>query len=158
MLNLNLKLPAVLAALALTAAGCGGDDSNEQAAPAVTTDTAPVGRGGEDKRPNNDPVVTGDMGTESIGTVKVSETEYRVELSEQALLTEGVWTFEVTNGGSLAHALDIKGPNGETESGTITPGEARTVKAYLTSGTYELYCPIGDHEERGMRAKLPVRG
>jgi uncharacterized cupredoxin-like copper-binding protein len=157
----NLKAVACAAALALAIAGCGGDDESDDATQAVTTpEAAPPAtqpeEAEESERPNNDPVVEEDAGTKSIGKLVVTENEFTIERSEQALLTEGVWTIKVVNRGKQTHALDVEGPNGETEIGEVEPGETRVTRAYLVSGEYELYCPIGDHAERGMRSKLPV--
>lgn len=153
---------AALAALAI--AGCGGDDDSDDTTGAGTTPSATVAEGpqGEpkrpedDDRPNNDPVVKEDLGTESIGKLVVTERDFTLARSEQALLTEGVWTVKVVNRGDRTHALDVEGPNGETQVGKVAPGQVKTAKVYLVSGEYELYCPIADHADRGMRTTLPV--
>lgn len=175
---LKPTITVLAAALVVLAAGCGGDDEPERGqtttSPAVgTAPTAPEPRpgaeskpetesrqetadGGGRKRPANNPVVKRDQGTKPVGKLSVNEREFSVIPSQQALLVEGVWTVTVINRGRITHALDIEGPNGETEVGEIAPRQKRTVRAYLVKGDYELYCPIGDHAARGMRAKLPV--
>jgi plastocyanin len=62
--------------------------------------------------------------------------------------------FGVVNNGSTDHNVGIRG-------GPITahlaPGRAGKLQIRdLQPGTYELYCDIADHEERGMTAPLVV--
>ena len=54
------------------------------------------------------------------------------------------------------HALEVEGPTGEVETEEIKPGDEARLKVEVQDGTYKLYCPIGDHEARGMVGKLVV--
>ena len=39
---------------------------------------------------------------------------------------------------------------------TIGPGESASVTVDLESGTYEMYCPIGNHRDLGMTGEVTV--
>ena len=66
-------------------------------------------------------------------------------------------TFQVTNAGSIGHALEVEGNGVEEETSTISPGSSAKLTVDLSkNGTYEVYCPIDGHREMGMEAKLVV--
>ena len=64
--------------------------------------------------------------------------------------------FRVKNDGGVTHALEVESEELEEETEDIAAGESATLKVELEEGTYELYCPIGDHKDRGMEAELVV--
>ena len=41
---------------------------------------------------------------------------------------------------------------------TIQPGDKTELTVDLDEGTYEIYCPVGDHKDRGMVGTLTVGG
>jgi len=45
----------------------------------------------------------------------------------------------------------------EEETEDIEPGENAELEVNLEPGTYELYGPVGNHEERGMVGTVAVR-
>ena len=93
----------------------------------------------------------------SIRTITIEETEFRLEPSRVRLDERGTYTFRVVNNGATTHALEIEGHGIEEESPEVAPGDTVNMKVTLTQpGTYELYCPVGDHEDRGMRGTLIV--
>ena len=66
----------------------------------------------------------------------------------------------MTNEGSTRHSLSIKLPDAEVKfSDPVDPGAKRTLsfKAPDRTGEYEIYCPMGNHRERGMTATLVVK-
>ena len=78
-----------------------------------------------------------------------SPAEVTVELGEHE--------FRIVNGGEVEHALEIHTPGGEVKTGRVAPGESATVAADLSeAGSYELYCPVGDHRQRGMEGSVTV--
>ncbi len=78
-----------------------------------------------------------------------SPAEVTVELGEHE--------FQIVNRGEVEHALEIHTPGGEVETGRVAPGESATVTADLSeAGSYELYCPVGDHRQRGMEGSVTV--
>jgi uncharacterized cupredoxin-like copper-binding protein len=67
-----------------------------------------------------------------------------------------VIAFVVANAGSVPHALQVEGPHGDLRTAALAPGSATTIKFDLPTGTYKWYCPIADHEQRGMVGRLRV--
>lgn len=109
-------------------AGCGGDDGDDEAAPA--------GQRGE--------------------TIAVSLVDFRLEPGTIRIPTAGTYTFRATNDGQTQHALEIEGGGIEEETEVLDPGQSGEVTVELKAGDYEIYCPVGDHKERGMEGDLIV--
>ena len=92
-------------------------------------------------------------------TFDIRETEFKLAPANFRIGQPGAVQFRVTNDGGTVHALEVEGPTGEFETEEIQPGDAVTLKADVSqAGTYKLYCPVGDHEDRGMVGKLVVGG
>jgi plastocyanin len=118
-----------LVVLALAVAGCGGGEKNGQGAPS----------GGK--------------------TIQVKETDFKLDPAKVTVASTGSVTFEATNDGQVDHALEIEGNGVEEKSGTISPGSSEKVTVDLSkAGTYEMYCPIGNHRAMGMEATVVVGG
>jgi hypothetical protein len=135
----------LMAALVLALAfvtGCGDDDDDDESASTGTTTTEEA------------PAPSG----ESVGTIDVSLTDYKVDFPSGAISELGVHTLNVTNDGKVTHALEAEGPNGEVETEEIAPGDSAELEVDFQDGDYELYCPIGDHEDRGMKTSVLVSG
>lgn len=125
-----MKLAAsLIAAFALLAAGCGADEGDTAA------ETQASGE-----------------------TVQISETEFKLDPASVKLDAAGTYTFHVVNDGGTTHALEIEGEGVEEESDELGPGDSADVTVELKAGTYELYCPIGNHREQGMEGTLTVGG
>jgi uncharacterized cupredoxin-like copper-binding protein len=61
------------------------------------------------------------------------------------------------NVGSVDHALEVEGQGIEEESSEVAPGETTTLKVNLPkSGTYEIYCPVDGHKDKGMEGMITV--
>jgi plastocyanin len=125
-----MRRAASLAALALAVAGCGSDEGGDGEA---TSGTAQK-------------------------TIVISETDYALDPGSVSLEEPGTYAFDVVNEGEVAHALEIEGEGIEEETETLEPGERATLTVALEAGEYELYCPVGDHADRGMTGKLEVAG
>ena len=94
-----------------------------------------------------------------VATVRVRETEFELDPPNPRIPKAGVVQFDVTNAGEAPHALEVEGPKGEVETETIEPGRRATLRADLSrAGKYVWYCPVGDHEKRGMKGKITVAG
>ena len=92
-------------------------------------------------------------------TVMVGEQEFSITPSSIALTRPGTYKFRVTNNGMIGHALEIEGHGVEQKTGTIEPGKTATLQVSLTkAGSYEVYCPIDGHRDKGMKATLTVGG
>lgn len=92
-----------------------------------------------------------------IDVIEVNETEFSLEPDEITLDRPGVYVFRAENAGRTVHALEIEGNGIEEETEDIEPGESAELEVNLEPGTYELYCPVGNHEERGMVGTVTVR-
>ena len=88
-------------------------------------------------------------------TVPVSLMDYRLP-RDVRVARGGLVAFEATNDGLVRHALAVIGPAGQARTQTLKPGERTTVEVRLPPGTYKWYCPVGDHERRGMVGRIRV--
>ncbi len=76
--------------------------------------------------------------------------------AEITLDRPGTYLFRASNSGEGEHAIEIEGEGIEEETEDIQPGESTLLEVNLDPGTYKLYCPVGDHEERGMVGTVTV--
>jgi uncharacterized cupredoxin-like copper-binding protein len=130
----------VLLPLALTLAACGGGGSGSTAAQGTTA-------------------AAGMPAASSAQTVMVGEKEFSITPSSIAVTKPGTYTFKVTNNGQIGHALEIEGHGIEQKTATVDPGKTATLRVDLAkTGSYEVYCPIDDHRNMGMKASLTVGG
>ena len=121
-------------------AGCGGDDEEPATTPepAAEATEAPAESGGGE-------------------AVKVSSPADGSLKFDQATLTAkaGKVTFTFSNPSQVPHAFEVEGSGVEEETDTITEGEA-SVTVDLKAGSYEYYCPVGQHRAAGMEGTLTV--
>jgi plastocyanin len=129
---------AVFVVVAVALAACG-----ENRGEGLRTSPAAVGTG------------TATFAAKADETVAVSLTEYRLP-RDVRVPRGGLIAFEATNDGALSHALAVIGPAGQARTQTLKPGERTTVEVRLPPGTYKWYCPVGDHERRGMVGRVRV--
>ena len=132
---------AVALAAALFA-GCGGDDEEPAATPAAEATQAPAedggGGGGE----------TLTFSAPADGTLKFDQAD--------ATAKAGTVTVEFANPSSVPHAVEIQGNGVEEETDTVTGGDAPSIQVDLQPGTYTFLCPVGGHEQAGMKGTLTV--
>jgi uncharacterized cupredoxin-like copper-binding protein len=102
---------------------------------------------------------TSSGGSGAGATVKLSESEFKIDPANPKVAKAGKVKFEVTNDGQIVHALEVEGPGEEAETEQIQPGQSATVTVDLSkAGTYEMYCPVGNHRQQGMEGKVVVAG
>lgn len=131
------RLAVILAGMVLAVASCGGDDEGS----AATTQS---------------PATSAATGGDAAGTViDVDEKDFTIELSTMEL-TPGTYTFVTTNNGQTTHALEIEGQGVEEETEDIAPGDTAELTVTLVAGEYELYCPVGNHKDMGMKLDITV--
>jgi len=88
-------------------------------------------------------------------TVAVALNEFTIEMPAE--LSAGPTTFEITNAGTVEHNFEIEGQGIEEElPENLAPGESGTLEVDLQPGAYEVYCPVGNHADEGMRLELTV--
>jgi hypothetical protein len=90
--------------------------------------------------------------------VQVSALEFEYRLSRLSV-RQGPALIELVNYGEDQHDLMIRRVGGTRSFRVrkILPGERATLAIRLRPGTYRLWCAVGDHRVRGMRATLRVR-
>jgi hypothetical protein len=94
----------------------------------------------------------------TVKRIVVTEREFRITLAPTKA-TAGPAQLVVKNVGKLPHALAVSGPGvANAHTGTIAPGKTAILRITLKAGSYSLWCPIGNHAVRGMKAKLAVSG
>jgi plastocyanin len=108
------------------AAGCGGEEDD------AGGDGAPPGQ-----------------------SVQVSATDFAFDPSE-ITVGAGEVSIDLTNDGESPHAIEVEGNGVEEASETINGGDSTTLTVDLDEGTYTIYCPVGDHRDRGMEGTLTV--
>ena len=146
-----LVLAAILASLALIAAGCGGDDddnggggsSGSAGAESTGSDTGAASSGGGGGGGATKLKLTADPG----GALKFDKTELTAK--------PGKVTITMDNPSDVPHAVEVEGNGVEEETKTLTKGTA-DVTVDLKAGKYEFYCPVDGHKEAGMEGTLTV--
>lgn len=140
-------------ALILTACGENGVET-EPEQPAIETPEVTVPEM-DDTDPNAEGTDETTPAEEEATVIEVSGTEFALELDETTL-SPGTYTFVLTNDGQAPHALEVEGEGIHEESDQIEPGETTELTVTLEPGTYELYCPVGNHQDQGMTVEITV--
>jgi plastocyanin len=123
--------------------GCGGDDeraaSGSDSTPTPTaTEAAASGGGGENI------------------TIAADKSALKFDKSDLTAKA-GKVTITMDNPSDLPHAIEIEGNGVEEEGKTVTKGGKSIATADLKAGTYDFYCPVGNHRAAGMEGKLTVK-
>jgi hypothetical protein len=88
--------------------------------------------------------------------VNVTLTDTSIDVSP-ALVARGKVGLEIVNEGQLEHGFQIVGPGTDEQSDEfLTTGQHRRVWLKLAPGGFRVFCPDGDHAQRGMTARLTV--
>jgi uncharacterized cupredoxin-like copper-binding protein len=132
-------LSVLVLAAAVALAACGDDDEENDRA-------GTTGTGTEATAPAGEPVAT----------VELEEADFRIEPKDPKVDKSGVIRFTLKNTGQAQHALEVETPEGERETEPFAPGETASLDVLLEPGTYTMYCPVGDHEQRGMTGTITV--
>jgi plastocyanin len=92
-------------------------------------------------------------------TERVAVEAFSYEYRPPAVaVSPGTIRFVVSNTDAAeVHGFEVEGHGMEEEIGRIDPGSTDSLDVTLTEpGEYEIYCPVEDHEDRGMVARLTV--
>ncbi len=65
--------------------------------------------------------------------------------------------IEMANPSDIPHAIGARGNGIDDVGETVGRDGTSSVEVELEPGVYELFCPVGGHEQAGMTAKLTVR-
>jgi uncharacterized cupredoxin-like copper-binding protein len=138
-----LAVAAALAVFAFGLTGCGGKRK------AVSGN----------QPPSRTVVQTGPASGKPLKTFTVRETDFRLTPSMFTASKSGTYTFHAVNKGHVEHSLEIEGRGVEKElGGKLKPGQSGDLTVVLSPGTYEIYCPVDDHESKGMKGTIKVPG
>lgn len=142
-----MVLTAVLCALGIAVAGCGGDDDDDGGSSGGSTSTKTTENTG------------GGGGGGAAQTLKLSADPGGALKFDKSTLTAkpGKATVVLDNPSSLPHAVEVEGNGLEKETDTIGKGETAKVTVELKAGKYEYYCPVDGHKAAGMKGTLTVQ-
>ena len=135
-----------LACVVLAVAGCGDDEESDtqSAAPPPTTETTPTDETATD---------AGGGGTVLQNPADASDLKFeKSSLRAQS----GEITIEMENPSSIPHAIAVKGNGVDTDGPTVNKNGTSKITVTLKPGEYEFYCPVGSHEQAGMKGTLTV--
>ena len=144
------SLIAVVCALAIPVAGCGGDDdddgggSSSGGTSSGSTDTGSSGGGATSGGGGETLKIAADPG----GALKFDKSS----LTAKA----GKVTIVMDNPSDLPHAVEIEGNGVEAKGETVTKGGVSKASADVKPGKYEFYCPVDGHRQAGMEGTLTV--
>jgi uncharacterized cupredoxin-like copper-binding protein len=127
----------ILTAAAVTLASCSSGSSN----PATTTVPS---------------TSAGTTAAASGTAITVTESEFTITLPSKTL-SAGTYTFKVTNKGKFPHNLTVDGAGVQDKtSPTLAPGSAGDLTVTLQKGSYEFYCSVDSHKDKGMDVTVQV--
>lgn len=92
-----------------------------------------------------------------IATIQVNETEMSLDPTDITLNSPGTYVFRATNAGNVTHALRIEGNGVDQSTRDIESSESAEMQVNLGAGSYEIDCPVDDHEDLGMKGTLTVK-
>lgn len=126
---------AAAAAAAVVLAGCGSGNSGGGTASGGSSSSAAGGTG---------------------TAVTVDATEYSLKLPSDHM-APGTYTFTMDNVGHATHAIEMSGPGiDKVRSSAVGPGGKATLTVTLQPGSYEMWCPVGNHKQAGMDTTITV--
>jgi uncharacterized cupredoxin-like copper-binding protein len=139
--KLRLTGVAVLPAVALLIAGCGGGA-------AKSSTTAPSGTAGASA------TASGRGATLHLNADPGGALRFNVKsLSASA----GKVTLVMANPSQLSHSIAIQGAGVNAAGPVVGPSGTSTVAANLKPGTYTFYCTVPGHRQAGMVGSLTVK-
>jgi uncharacterized cupredoxin-like copper-binding protein len=143
------SLIAVLFAVAIPVAGCGGDDDSggSSSGSAAQTNTSSSG-GGASSSGSGGGGQTLDIAADPGGAIKFDKTTLNAKA--------GKLTIVMTNKSSIPHAIEVEGHGSEVKTKTVTGGTAQ-LSTTVKPGKYEFYCPVDGHKAAGMKGTLIVQ-
>jgi uncharacterized cupredoxin-like copper-binding protein len=89
--------------------------------------------------------------------IEVKESEWKIQLPATKELSQGQYTFHVTNVGKVPHDFVVAGPQvSRVKTPAIPPGKSTDLIVPLATGNYTVYCSIPGHRKLGMEAQISV--
>jgi plastocyanin len=141
------------AVAALVLAGCGSSGSGSSTAAGTSGGTGATGSS------QSSGGASGSSSAAAGGAptaVTVTATEFALALPSTNL-SPGTYTFTMADAGHATHAIELQGPGvNAVKSDTAGPGGKASITVTLQPGTYDMWCPVGNHRAMGMETKLTV--
>ena len=103
------------------------------------------------------PTPTAASSPSAVGTkVGVTEKEFSITL-DRTSFSPGTYSFAIQNQGRYAHNLKISGPGvTSTGSSVMAGGQSGSLTVTLQKGTYQLWCGVPGHKDKGMVTTITV--
>lgn len=103
------------------------------------------------------PIAAAAAAAKPTGTnVGVTEKEFSITL-DKASFSPGAYTFAIKNQGQYPHNLKISGPGvSSAASPVMTGGKSGSLTVTLQKGSYQLWCGVPGHKEKGMLTTIKV--
>jgi plastocyanin len=145
-----VMVPLVVFSLALAACGDDDDDDGGETTAAAETTTEATTTETTTEEP------AGGGGGGGGETLDVSLVDFAIDPPDPTVKA-GTVTFAVSNDGNALHNLEIEGNGVEEElPADLSGGQSGELTVDLQPGTYEWYCPVGNHAAMGMEGELTV--
>ena len=88
--------------------------------------------------------------------VGVTEKEFSITLDKTSF-SPGTYTFAIRNQGQYPHNLKISGPGVSSAASPImTGGNSGSLTVTLQKGSYQLWCGVPGHKDKGMLTTIKV--
>jgi plastocyanin len=149
-------LCALLLASAALAA-CGGGSSSDDSS---SSSTSASGSGGSGGGATTQPAQRASASAGSALAVSAVERgEDDLGFSQRTLRARaGTVTIRLANGSGdeYPHGIAIEGDGVDKDGSIVQPGGTSAVTVKLKPGRYTFYCPVGEHEEYGMKGTVTV--
>ena len=152
MKRLVTGIALALILVAFAAAGCGDDDDDGGGGGSSGGGGGGAyggGGGGSDDAQAKGAGQTLRLVADPNGDLKFDKTSLSAKPGKVSIVLD--------NPSSVPHAIEVEGNGVEEEGETVTDGGVSKVSADLKAGTYEYYCPVGNHEAEGMKGTLTVK-
>lgn len=95
--------------------------------------------------------------------VTVRMVDFRFEPSSLNVRAGEKVRFTLVNAGERPHDLHVEGPGVAADAvegaGNVAPGQSTTWEyTFASAGSYQIWCPVGNHRDQGMIGTLSVAG
>lgn len=141
--------------------GC-SEKSREEVSTSLDSTASSIGRATEDALDTIGKKL-GDIGSDSTSGAQSAKQEIAVTLSDFKInmpmdLKAGQTRFNIVNTGKYDHNFELEGQGKHDKlMANLEPGGKTHLDVDLKPGTYKVYCPVGNHESRGMTHTVTVK-
>jgi uncharacterized cupredoxin-like copper-binding protein len=93
--------------------------------------------------------------------ITVTLSDFKIDMPMQ--LKAGQTRFNVSNTGKTEHSFELEGKSGDADRkndrlvANLDPGASTHLDVDLQPGEYTVYCPVGNHADRGMKHTVTVK-